>query len=78
MHEGPSIYDAPPKDAQVEVVISMPGGWILVYISIRSLSKILPLKTEKITSKKNCLDICNSVYCTVLVFNADFELCTET
>ena len=52
MHEGPSTYDAPPKDAQVEVVISMPGGWILVYISIRSLSKILPLKTEKNKQEK--------------------------
>ena len=52
MHEGPSIYDAPPKDAQVEVVISMPGGWILVHFSIRSLSKILPLKTEKNKQEK--------------------------
>ena len=52
MHEGPSIYDAPPKDAQVEVVISMPGGWILVHFCIRSLSKILPLKTEKKQARK--------------------------
>ena len=52
MHEGPSIYDAPPKDAQVEVVISMPGGWILVHFSICSLSKILPLKTEKNKQEK--------------------------
>ena len=52
MHEGPSTYDAPPKDAQVEVVISMPGGWILVYFSICSLSKILPLKTEKNKQEK--------------------------
>ena len=52
MHEGPSTYDAPPKDAQVEVVISMPGGWILVHFCIRSLSKILPLKTEKNKQEK--------------------------
>ena len=52
MHEGPSTYDAPPKDARVEVVISMPGGWILVHFSICSLSKILPLKTEKNKQEK--------------------------
>ena len=53
MHEGPSLYDVPPKDAQVEMVISMPEGWILVHtFCIRVLSKILPLKTEKNKQEK--------------------------
>ena len=53
MHEGPSLYDVPPKDPQVEMVISMPEGWILVHtFCIRVLSKILPLKTEKNKQEK--------------------------